>query len=596
MQTLTLNKNKLYLSILAGAKSVLKHKDILNTINVFPVADGDTGTNLASLMHSILSDSKSEENDNHKLLSIADRALEGARGNSGIIFAQYLNGLIYELDISKDDIDVTNLLNAMNKAVTYAYDAVSQPVEGTMITLMRAWSETLNQFNEQTKDMTVLFSKSFEKLEGFLFETTEQLDVLKKNHVVDAGAKGFYHFVEGLMYFIKDEFMDELYDDQFDEQSNAKEPDNHEAFSDDDFRYCTEALITGENLSAKEIRVALHDLGNSLVVAGNEQKARIHIHTNEPHNVFLRLRDFGRIIEQKVDDMKRQYEVKNARKYNTVIVTDSIADLPQSLIDEYQIQQINLTLTIEGSDYYDKLTMTSKTFYKFMDELETYPTTTQPNLKHMQNFFSYLSTYYQNILVISVSSKMSGTYNVFQQAKKVIDKDTHIEVIDSKQNSGAEGLLVMRAAEMIHKGFAFDKVVSEINRLREQTKILVRVKTLKYMVKGGRVSKVTGVIGDLVNLKPVVSIDDEGNGIIYTKAFSTITATRKIFSHIKEIIAKKGIERYAIVYANKDKHADAFIEKAKQIIGFDPIYTMEISAIVAMNAGIGTVAIAYISK
>ncbi|QWB95603.1 DegV family EDD domain-containing protein [Mycoplasmatota bacterium] len=438
MQTLTLNKNKLYLSILAGAKSVLKHKDILNTINVFPVADGDTGTNLASLMHSILSDSKSEENDNHKLLSIADRALEGARGNSGIIFAQYLNGLIYELDISKDDIDVTNLLNAMNKAVTYAYDAVSQPVEGTMITLMRAWSETLNQFNEQTKDMTVLFSKSFEKLEGFLFETTEQLDVLKKNHVVDAGAKGFYHFVEGLMYFIKDEFMDELYDDQFDVQSNAKEPDNHEAFSDDDFRYCTEALITGENLSAKEIRVALHDLGNSLVVAGNEQKARIHIHTNEPHHVFLRLRDFGRIIEQKVDDMKRQYEVKNARKYNTVIVTDSIADLPQSLIDEYQIQQINLTLTIEGSDYYDKLTMTSKTFYKFMDELETYPTTTQPNLKHMQNFFSYLSTYYQNILVISVSSKMSGTYNVFQQAKKVIDKDTHIEVIDSKQNSGAK--------------------------------------------------------------------------------------------------------------------------------------------------------------
>ncbi|QWB95602.1 DegV family EDD domain-containing protein [Mycoplasmatota bacterium] len=154
----------------------------------------------------------------------------------------------------------------------------------------------------------------------------------------------------------------------------------------------------------------------------------------------------------------------------------------------------------------------------------------------------------------------------------------------------------MRAAEMIHKGFAFDKVVSEINRLREQTKILVRVKTLKYMVKGGRVSKVTGVIGDLVNLKPVVSIDDEGNGIIYTKAFSTITATRKIFSHIKEIITQKGIERYAIVYANKDKHADAFIEKAKQIIGFDPIYTMEISAIVAMNAGIGTVAIAYISK
>jgi DegV family protein with EDD domain len=596
MQTITLNKNKLYHSILAGAKSVLKHKDILNTINVFPVADGDTGTNLASLMQSILSEKQTENTDDQKLLAIADRALEGARGNSGIIFAQYLNGLIYELDISKDEIDVLNLLNAMNKAVTYAYDAVSQPVEGTMITLMRAWSETLTLVSEQTKDMTILFSKSFERLEECLLQTTEQLDVLKKNHVVDAGAKGFYHFVEGLLYFLKDEFMDELYDDQFDEHQKIEGPEIHEPFKEDDFRYCTEALITGENLSAKEIRISLHDLGNSLVVAGNQNKARIHIHTNEPYTVFERLRTFGHIMEQKVDDMKRQYEVKNARKYNTVIVTDSIADLPQTLIDQYQIQQINLTLTIEGSDYYDKLTMTSKTFHKFMDELDTYPTTTQPNLKQMQNLFSYLSTYYKNILVISVSSKMSGTYNVYQQAKKVVNKDTMIEVIDSKQNSGAQGLLVMKAAEMIDNGIAFDKVVTKINELRDQTKILVRVKTLKYMVKGGRVSKVTGVIGDLVNLKPVVSIDSEGKGMIYTKAFSTITATRKIFSHIKDVLREKGIERYTIVYANYDKHTEAFIDKAKQVIGFDPVYTMEISAIVAMNAGIGTVAIAYISK
>lgn len=597
MKVMTLNQDKFYFSLLAGAKSVLKHKDTLNKINVFPVADGDTGTNLASLMNAILDESSADTSDKNKLLIVADRALEGARGNSGIIFAQYLNGLINELDTSKEDIDFESLLGAIDKAVPYAYDAVSEPVEGTMLTLMREWSETLALLKEKTQDITILLAESFDTLRHLLAETTEKLDVLKQNNVVDAGAKGFFHFVEGFMHYLRDGIMDEMYEDSFDANNSDNEgPENHEAFEEGDYRYCTEALITGENLSAKAIKKTLHDLGNSMVVAGNESKVRVHIHTNEPDKVFFRLRDFGHIKQQKVDDMKRQHEVRNARKYDTVIVTDSIADLPQTMVDRYQIQQIPLILTIEGSDYYDKLTITSDKFYQFMDELKDYPKSAQPNLKQMQNFFSYLSTYYKKIIVISVSSKMSGTHNVFKQAAKTLDDSVQIEVIDSKQNSGAQGLLVMRAAEMVDEGSKFKDIVQTLNTLRDKACILVSVKTLKYMVRGGRVSKATGVIGKITNLKPVISIDNTGEGIIFAKGFSVKMSTNKIFKHLEKVNQEHGIERYAIVHAKADARVTEYIAKAKAITGMDPIYTMDISTIVAMNAGIGTVAIAYITK
>ena len=597
MKSMSINQDMFYLSLISGAKSVLKHKDTLNAINVFPVADGDTGTNLASLMHAILNESNHDYENKNKLLTIADRALEGARGNSGIIFAQYLNGLIHALDSSQEEIDLDNLLSAIEKAVPYAYEAVNEPVEGTMLTLMRQWSETLSMLKHKTQDLGILLSESLKRLSQYLIDNKEKLDVLKRNNVVDAGAKGFYHFVEGIMLYIKEGIVNDMYEDNFDyETINHHEPENNEEFKDGQYRYCTEALLVGEGFSPKTIKKTLHDLGDSMVVAGNETKIRVHIHTNEPDLVFFRLRDFGEIKEQKVDDMKRQHEVKNARKYETVIVTDSIADLPQETIDHYQIQQIPLVLTIEGSDYYDKLTINTEKFYHFMDTLKEYPRSAQPNLKQMQNYFSYLSTYYKKIIVISVSSKMSGTYNVFTQVKKTIDKTIQMEVIDSKQNSGAQGLLVMRAAEMIDQGHAFEDVVKEITDLRDRTRILVSVKTLKYMVRGGRVSKITGIIGKITNLKPVVSIDETGEGIIFSKGFSMKMSTNKIFKHLESVHKNQGIERYAIVHAMADDRVKEYIQKAKSITNLEPVYTMNISAIVAMNAGLGTVAIAYITK
>ncbi len=592
MNTLTLNKDAFFHSFMAGAKEVIRRKNNLNEINVFPVADGDTGSNLASMMQTILSESTLDASTETTLKSIADAALIGARGNSGIIFAQYINGLLDALK-THEEITLERFVESAEAAVPYAYEAIATPVEGTMITLMREFAQTLKQLAENVKDLGELLAKAFETLKTALHKTTEMLPSLKKAKVVDAGAKGFVHFIEGFTNHVRQSKLET----EFDEELGASGDNDHDNFENETYRYCTEGLVQGENLDTNAVKASLMDLGDSLVVAGNDSTVRVHIHTDRPQDVFFRLREFGTIVEQKVDDMKKQYEIVHNRKHDIALVTDSIADLPKSFVDDHQIHVVPINLMIEDSNYYDKLTISSENFYRFMDELETYPSSAQPNQKQMENFLSFLSTYYPNILVLSVSAKMSGTYNVFQQAAKTLENtETNVRVLDTKQNSGAEGLLVMKAAELIDAGTSLEETAKEIETLIPKTKILVSVQTLKYMVRSGRLSKAGGAVGKIVNLKPVVSIDETGEGIIFEKSFRLKSATNKIARHVQSVHEKKGVERYAIVHANAQKRADEYEKLFTELLGRPPAYVMDISTVVAMNAGIGTVALAYIAK
>ena len=171
-----------------------------------------------------------------------------------------------------------------------------------------------------------------------------------------------------------------------------------------------------------------------------------------------------------------------------------------------------------------------------------------------------------------------------------------IEVIDSRQNSGAEGLLVLKAAELIEEGRSLDEIVDAINGLRERTQILVSVNTLEYMVRSGRLSKLSGLAGKLMNLKPVISLDGAGKGIIEAKAFSTRANINKILNLIKSVKTSQGISRYAIVHADDEPRALALREKMMKIMNQEPEYIMNISTIVGMSAGQGCVAVAYLSE
>jgi DegV family protein with EDD domain len=587
MDTIALNNKLIYNAFVIGAKNVISEKNSLNKINVFPVPDGDTGTNLASLMQAIIDKASIKETTSETMQTIVDAAIEGARGNSGIIFASYINGFYESID--KEEITVDEFITIINHAYEEAYQSINTPVEGTMITLMRNWGNALNSLKDAGHTVVDMFTKAYEMLQLELKKTTEMLAVLKENKVVDAGAKGFVHFVEGFIKSLKGEEVTAEFHD-IPEVSEALHIDH---LDESQFRYCTEALISAIDLNVNDIKLFLNTLGDSLVIAGNKRRLRVHIHTDVPDQVFQYLASHGKILEQKVDDMIRQFEMVNHKKYDIALVTDSIADLPQELVDQYQIHQYPLGLMINDTTYYDKLTIYSKDFYKMMDSLDVYPTSSQPNPKSLDNFFSQLTTYYDKIIVLTVSSKMSGTYQTFVDATSKFN-DQKITVIDTIQNSGAQGLLVLKAAEAIDQKKSYDEIVSLIEKLKQESKILVSVKTLKYMVKGGRVKKVTGLIGKILNLKPVISIDEKGEGIIFDKGFSMKTSNKKIFKHVESVTKTHHIDKYAIVHANAPERAEAYEKLYTELIGKKPEYIMDISSIVALSAGIGTVAIAYI--
>lgn len=595
MNTKLLTGENMYYGFVSGANEVIKQKLELNKINVFPVADGDTGTNLAFTLNTIVKNSGIKESPKETMKLIAEAALIGARGNSGIIFAQFVNGMYMEME-SRKDINVEDFSKAVAQAVVYAYQAISEPVEGTIITVMKDWSNSLTSLSTELLSFKELISESLKVAIASLLDTPNKLAILKENNVVDSGAKGFVHFIEGFLKFLKTGEVEKDYNGWEKLVLDSDEIHFHSNF-DLENRYCTEALVEGKKLDLEQVRKDLKVFGESLIVAGNNSKMRIHIHTISPEAFFDKLKDYGQIVFQKVDDMQRQYESLYDKKSEIALVTDSIADLPQELMDKYQIHLFPLNLLINDSNYLDKLTITPQYFYDLMDSAEVYPSSSQPTSVDVENFLKTIVDHYQNVLIITVSKEMSGTFNTFSKAIKDLKLDSNkVRVINSKLNSGAQGLVVLKAAEEIAAGKSFEAVIESVEDTIKNTNIYVSVPTLEYMYKSGRIGKAQQIALNIVNMKPVVSIDENGDGIIIGKAFSTKANTRKIAQLVKETMKDHEIERYSLVHARADERLAQYKDYYQDLIGFPAEYIMEISPVVALNAGIGSVAISLTKK
>ena len=589
-----LDSEKLYYSFVSGAQEVIKNKNSLNEINVFPVADGDTGSNLSSTMHAIILEAKISGSVKETMNSIADAALTGARGNSGIIIAQYINGIFLSL-MDEETITIPSFAETVKNAVPYAYQAISDPVEGTIITVIREWADAVYSHKDLSANFSELFSKSLIAANKSLEATTSRLKVLQDSKVVDSGAKGFVYFLQGFATFLRTgkvdlEVSDEPEDLSFNEELIHSQGEIHH-------RYCTEALLSGDSIDLEALKAELALYGDSLIVAGNNHKARIHIHANAPEQVFQVLSKKGIILQQKADDMVRQNESAFDRKYDTALITDSIADIPQAMLDHYQVHMLPLNLNFDNTSYLDKVTMTPELFYPLLEEAIEYPKSSQPNPIVVEKYLETVLSHYDKVIILTVAKEQSGTNSVFQNAvSKKLHQGKKIAVIDSKRNSGAEGLLVMKAAEMIAAETPFDEIVGAIERLRDRTNIFVSVNNLKYMVRSGRLSKVSGMAAMTINLKPVVSIDAEGKGSIAEKAFSEKGNEKKLFRLLEKVNAQEKISRYAIVHANNPEKAEAYRKRSVVLLGKEPEYIMNISTIVGMSAGVGTVAISYMCE
>ncbi len=362
-----LDGKQLYYSFLAGAQRIFEHQKLLNKINVFPVADADTGTNLASTMRSIMDAIIPTDNLKQTAVALADAALIGARGNSGIIFAQFLYGFSNELKPNAT-IDIQSFAESMKKAVAYAYDAIANPVEGTILTVIKAWADYIYLLKDQYDDFIKLLVAAYSKALESLAATTRKLEVLARAHVVDAGAKGFVYWLEGIKDFFTmgaEKSLKRTIEAEADSDEAVEMP--HDQIT---FRFCTEALINGQDLDKHKMQNYIQHCGDSIVVAGTPQKVRVHIHTDFPAEVFSQLQQFGSITYQKVDDMVMQNEIQFNRISDIALVTDSSCDLPKDIIDKYQIQVVPLSVHFGETYFLDRLTINPPQFYAMQEKSE----------------------------------------------------------------------------------------------------------------------------------------------------------------------------------------------------------------------------------
>jgi uncharacterized protein len=590
-----LNGKRLYYAFLSGANEILRQREQLNKINVFPVPDGDTGTNLASTVNNMLQEVKASKNVDLTLQSMADAALSGARGNSGIIFAQFFNGWANAVGERKT-LSIQTFGESVKAAVPSVYNAILNPVEGTMISVIKIWAQSVYDMKNKTHDFSDVFNSALLKAREALENTPNQLKVLHDAHVVDAGAKGFVHLLEGMAQFIRSGNLREIIQEH--EQLIDKVEPMAESKTDLSYRYCTESMLSGMKVEKiNRLKDQLKDLGDSIIVAGNNQKTRIHIHTNEPANVFYQLKEYGNIINPKVDDMRKQYGASHEKHASIALVTDSIADIPKALLDYYNIHVLPISIFFGNNEFLDKTTVTAEKFHQLVEKTEQFPTSSQPSVKNAENLLLFLSSYYNSVIALMVSGKISGTWNsVYQAAQKLQDDGYRIDVIDSKLNSGAQGLLVKKTAELIESGLSHEEVVKKIYYLIPRVKIMVSVANFKYMVKSGRVSPLKGQLAKFLNLKPIVSLDKDGKGIAFAKAFSRKANFNKILNIIRENHQKNPITRYCIVHSQVPELAEQYRKSLVKILQQEPEYIEEVSSVVAMASGKGAVGVCIMSE
>ncbi len=588
-----INGVQLYNSFIAGAQKIFENQALLNNINFYPVPDADTGTNLASTMYSIVNTVKPQENIKETAIALADAALMGARGNSGIIFAQFLYGFSKDIR-DQATMNINEFAEYMRKASECAYYALAKPKEGTIISVIKDWSNFLCENCNTADDLTTLLlnalTVAMESLKG-----TGKFIASKAKTFVDAGAKGFVVFLEGMCeYFHSGEKTIQVANAEIADTEWMGE-DNHEEIT---FRYCTEALLIGEDLDKDKLSSLIEMMGDCLVIAGSPRKMRLHIHTDQPWIVLEKVQAFGRVVYQKVEDMVMQNDLVTNRKSKIGILSDSACDIPKDLLEKYQIQTVPLTVSFGDEFYLDQLTIKPKQFIDKLVSSSELPRSSQPSLMDFTNRYNYLTTHYDSIISVHLNGKFSGMINSSRKAATAVSNTSgkKIDVIDSHNATGALGLSVLRTAEAAINGMSHDALVAEATEWTNKTKLFVSCVNTKYLISSGRLSTFKAMILKFFKIKPLFTIDTEGELKLKTFSFRTKDNFKKILGLIKDNYEHKKIWNYCIMHVDNTEAAQYLSEVIEKLTGRSPLYIEDACPMLAGKVGPKAVAVAIMEE
>jgi hypothetical protein len=499
-------------SVYAAADWVAAGREEINRINVFPVPDGDTGTNFSLTLRAVadalraLGDAPLSETAR----TMSRAAILGARGNSGMMLAHFMLGFTEALG-DRLVARAPDIASAIRQGAERLYESLDDPREGTILTVARDAAIAAEPVAGESSDVVEFMKRLLEEGELALARTPELMAVLKEAGVVDAGGKGFVRMLEGVVRYIHgDPILAGLQLDEL-EREQLTPAATMDVSAERDFQYCTEVLVRGQALPpANEVRAAMHAFGGSTVVAVMGDILKIHVHTDTPEAVFSYAERWGRVDTTKAEDMRLQHRrLSHTKRRSVAIVTDSSADLPDSVLDQHGIALVPLQVMFGSSTFRDRVELKPEEFYRRLRRSSELPTTSQPTPAAFIQAFRDARAEADAVVAVLLGSNLSGTFASAQAAIRT-GGVTDVHLVDTRLASLGVGLLALRGAELAALGWPAERIAAELTRLRDQSGMLLTVDQYDNLLRSGRISRGKAWLAGMLDVKPIMSFDGEG--------------------------------------------------------------------------------------
>ena len=475
---------------IAGVERIAAWSDVLDGINVFPVADGDTGRNLITSLTPLRYLQKDLEDTIHKLLL-------SARGNSGNIAVQFFSGFL-----TADS--YANLARAAKSGRDQAWQAVSKPMPGTMLTVL----DTLVDFleNSDFENNTECVDKIIDLLEESVKSTPELLPKLKQAGVVDSGALGMYIFLEGFFKSLIDQH-DEFRPISAIFQGSLEISPSYQVQMEEG--YCVDTVIHFDE-NAKENVNRLSQYGESLVVIPHKDYLKVHLHTSDSHEAKARIESLGEVVNWTDDNIGSQIRdfTRFHRQGAVHIMTDAAGSVTRD-----DSRELGLTLLdsyiVAGEKSLPETLFSPEELYQTMRR-GVRVSTSQASVFERHQYYQRVLSQYPKVLYLCVGSVFTGNYDVAVDWKAQNDPDNRLTVIDSGAASGRLGAIVIATARYAAQTGDPEAVINFAQRAVTKCEEYVFLDKLKYLAAGGRLAKSSAFFGDVFRVKPIISPTAEG--------------------------------------------------------------------------------------
>jgi len=564
-----LSQGELKKMLLLSCEKIEKNQEEINKINVFPVPDQDTGSNLAKTLLGLKE--SIERKDFKDLKEFSEAALDGAlttaQGNAGVIYVGFLANFLPSLD--KNPVNVQKLAIAFEKGAERARQSIQSPKEGTILDVIDAVALTFKKEAEKEKDIIKILKEAVEKAKEALLATREKMEVLRKANVVDAGGLGFLMILESYLDALQSvSVKSEI---SYEEKPSEKIKKFVQVLS---YRFEVIALVKNSKIGEEEIKKKLRKLGNSIDVVSVGDKTKIHIHTDYPDEVKNTIREAGQIIDLRTEDMAKEVAgEESVRKVSIGIVTEgNIVLLPEKVLERYQIETVDAVVdwpegeNLPGENIFQKMREADKL------KIKNFPKTSQSAAKSYLEAFKKQLGKFEKVLCLTIASRVSGCYNSACQAKEMLEeeKKERVYIFDTSQAAASQALLVLKAIEMIQEQREINEILGELKKENSRVQLYGILEDPKWVEAGGRVSKAQASwIRRMkkINLYPLMTIKGgvvAKGGIIFAKDMAE-ALFNKISKESRKFRLKGKKIRVIIQHADNPEGAEKLKQMLKQI-------------------------------